>query len=38
MNKNFDETIHSLVEEINDLMAEIYRDNEDVLNGSGYQK
>jgi len=38
MNKKFDETIHSLVEEINYLMADIYRDNDDVLNDSGYQK
>ena len=31
MNKKFDETIHSLVEEVNHLMADIYKDNDDVV-------
>jgi hypothetical protein len=29
MNKKFDETIHSLVEEVNHLMTDIYSDNDD---------
>ena len=32
MNKKFDETIHSLVEEVNHLMGDIYKDNDDVVN------
>ena len=31
MNKKFDETIQTFVEEINNLMADIYRDNEDAI-------